>query len=51
MKTHRGNAVIALALLLIPAVSAGASDFGLALTLAPKVSQEGFTLTVMANPW
>ena len=38
-------------LLILASAPALASDFGAALSLAPKVSQEGFTLTVMANPW
>ncbi len=45
------SALAAAAVLLIPVVSVGASDFGMALSLAPKVSQEGFSLTVMSNPW
>jgi hypothetical protein len=44
-------ALAALAILFIPAASVGAFDFGMALSLSPKVSQEGLSLTVLANPW
>ncbi len=52
MRLLRHSAAAAAAsILLLIAAPAPASDFGTALSLAPKVSQEGFTLTVMANPW
>ena len=51
MKRNLRSFALAAAILLIPAAFVGAADFGTALSLAPKVSQEGFSLTVMANPW
>ena len=41
----------AAAILFLAAAPVPAADFGLALSLAPKVLPEGFSLTVMANPW
>ena len=53
MRRHRTHTALAAAaaILLLSAAPARASDFGAALSLAPKLSQEGFSLTVMANPW
>ncbi len=51
MTRVRRRSGLAATILLLGAVSARAADFGLALSLAPKVSDEGFNLTVLATPW
>ena len=35
----------------LAAVPVSASDFGMAFSAAPKLTDEGFNLTLMANPW